>query len=103
MTRQRGTTTPWWQKGAATTLTHKTSVRGFAKALKCVRREAGQAPAALAARVAASTDAVLSGQKQVQNCECRRTELESDVAVLRTLDGVESETGDESGDVDCAI
>jgi len=89
--------------GAATTLTHKTSVRSLAKALKRVRREAAQASVALTVRVVESTDAVLSVQKQVQNCESRRTELETDVAVLWTLAGVEAESGAESGTVDCAI
>jgi hypothetical protein len=44
-----------------------------------------------------------SVQKQVQNCESRRTELETDVAALWTLVGVETESGAESGTVDCAI
>jgi hypothetical protein len=45
--------------GAATTLTHKTSVRALAKALKRARCEATQTSVALVVRVVKSTDAVL--------------------------------------------
>jgi hypothetical protein len=45
--------------GAATTLTHKTSVRALAKVLKRARCEATQTSVALVVRVVESTDAVL--------------------------------------------